>query len=88
MNEEKLKEIVREAVREEMVRWKRAEARGALAGFLIHLILYILVNLVCSIYVLAKHEYFWPIYPIIFWGAGLLIHLAGVLRQRSAALKE
>lgn len=90
MEEQRLKEIVREAVREELREWEKARAarrfRGALLGFFVHLGLYVVVNLGATIYVLAKREpYFWPVWPIVFWGAGVATHLVGLLALRRAA---
>lgn len=51
---------------------ERVEAK---MGFYIHLAVYLIVNTFLVILNLTfTKEYFWAIWPIIGWGAGLIIH--------------
>ena len=51
---------------------KRVEAR---MGFYIHLAVYFMVNTFLTILNLTfTSDYFWVIWPMIGWGAGLIIH--------------
>ncbi|RLI10824.1 hypothetical protein DRO33_05200, partial [Candidatus Bathyarchaeota archaeon] len=60
MEAERLREMIREIIREEIAEWerKRFETRWkeAKAGFLLHLTLYVVFNVSCSIYVLATNQ--------------------------------
>jgi len=46
------------------------------------------VNEVFSAYVLLTGGFFWPVFPIIFWGAGLTVHYIGVFGERKRVSKE
>ncbi|MFI7680162.1 2TM domain-containing protein [Actinophytocola sp. NPDC049390] len=52
---------------------KRLEERR---GFFPHLIMYVVVNagLVVIWAATAPDSFFWPAFPLLFWGAGLLMH--------------
>lgn len=52
---------------------KRLEERR---GFVPHVIFFLVVNAgLVLIWVLAGAEgLFWPLFPLLFWGAGLLMH--------------
>ncbi|MCD6232665.1 2TM domain-containing protein [Candidatus Aerophobetes bacterium] len=47
-----------------------------------------MVNGVFSAYVLLTGGFFWPVFPIIFWGAGLTVHYIGVFGERKRVSKE
>jgi uncharacterized membrane protein len=52
---------------------KRLEERR---GFFPHLIMYIVVNagLVVVWMATGSDSFFWPAFPLLFWGGGLLVH--------------
>jgi hypothetical protein len=52
---------------------KRLEERR---GFVPHLIIYVVTNTgLVFVWVAAGGDsFFWPVFPILFWGAGLLAH--------------
>jgi hypothetical protein len=52
---------------------KRLEERR---GFVPHVILYIVINagLVFVWTTTAPDAFFWPVFPILFWGAGVVMH--------------
>jgi hypothetical protein len=51
---------------------KIAESRY---GFLWHLPIYLVVNLgLVAIWYASDRSFFWPIFPIFFWGIGLFSH--------------
>jgi len=57
----------------------RSAARKRLAerrGFVPHLIIYLVTNAGLAFVWLATggDSFFWPVFPILFWGAGLLAH--------------
>jgi hypothetical protein len=59
---------------------KRIEAKRA---FRFHLALYLLVNLfLIVIWALTGHGYFWPIWPILGWGIGIVFHGWAVYLQK------
>jgi len=35
-----------------------------------------------------KGEFFWPVFPIIFWGGGLAVHCIGVFGERRRLSRE
>jgi hypothetical protein len=58
---------------------KRAAARKRLEerrGFIPHVIFFLVVNagLVVIWVMNGANGMFWPIFPLLFWGAGLLMH--------------
>ena len=69
---------VREIAREEALRIRLASTKGEKKGWYYHLTIYIIVNAIFSVYALAVGDPFWPIYPIVFWGAGVSVHGVGV----------
>lgn len=52
---------------------KRLEERR---GFLPHLLIFILFNsgLVIVWLTTGPHNFFWPMFPLLFWGIGLVMH--------------
>jgi predicted membrane channel-forming protein YqfA (hemolysin III family) len=52
---------------------KRLEERR---GFAPHLIIYVLINagLVAIWATTAPDAFFWPVFPLVFWGAGVVMH--------------
>jgi hypothetical protein len=49
---------------------KRLRAR---AGFWTHLLIYLTVNtFIIVIWVVSSGGFFWPVFPIVFWGIGLI----------------
>jgi hypothetical protein len=66
---------------------RRAEARRAAArrGFEEHLRTYVMVMaLLVAIWALTGMGYFWPVWPALGWGIGILSHGASVPRGRHA----
>ncbi len=64
---------------EEQRQWaiRRIEAKR---GFWIHLVVYITVNaLLVGIWATASDDFFWPIWPILGWGIGLVSHAIAVM---------
>ena len=54
----------------------------------IHLLVYIGVNTPISVYVLFKGGFFWPIFLVIFWGAGLFVHFVQFLEDRRKVRRD
>ncbi|GAB3899565.1 2TM domain-containing protein [Kibdelosporangium lantanae] len=52
---------------------KRLEERR---GFVPHLIIYVLINVgLVAIWVTTSPDaFFWPVFPLVFWGAGVVMH--------------
>ena len=49
--------------------------------FLAHLVAYVLVNaMIVAIWATTSGGFFWPIFPIIGWGIGLIFHGLEVYR--------
>ncbi len=82
------KEEIKKIVREEILKQKLEGSKGAIKSWYYHLIIYLVVNIVSSVYVLISGGFFWPVFPIIFWGAGILAHLIGVLGERKSVQKQ
>lgn len=60
---------------------KIAEARY---GFLWHLPLYLIINLgMVGAWLVSGQGFFWPIFPIFFWGIGLVSHYMAAYRGPS-----
>lgn len=58
---------------------KIAESRY---GFLWHLPIYVLVNLgLVGIWYFSDRSFFWPIFPLFFWGIGLFSHYMTAYRE-------
>jgi hypothetical protein len=45
-------------------------------------VVYLVVNGSFSAYVLLTRGFFWPVFPIIFWGGGLVIHCIAAFGER------
>ena len=60
---------------------KRLEERR---GFIPHLLIFLLVNigLVVVWASTGSDGFFWPVFPIVFWGGGLLVHAWSAFVQR------
>jgi len=69
-------ESIRRLVREEILERELRRINSAYKGFYIHLAIYCIVNAVFSVFVLLRGGSFWPIFPIVFWGAGVLVHFS------------
>lgn len=81
-------ERVREIVKEEILKERLERAKAEVAHWYIHLVVYLVVNGAFSAYVLLTGGFFWPIFPIIFWGGGVVIHCIGVFGERRRLSKE
>lgn len=57
---------------------RRAAAVGRLEAkrdFRTHVVVYVVVNAVLvAIWALSGQGYFWPVWPILGWGVGLVLH--------------
>jgi predicted membrane channel-forming protein YqfA (hemolysin III family) len=52
------------------------------SDFHAHLLVYLLVNAsLTGIWFFTGHGYFWPIFPILFWGIGLIMNAWDVYRR-------
>ena len=58
---------------------KRIWAKRA---FELHATVYVAVNLLIAVWALTGREYFWPIWPVLCWGVGLVVHYWTVLLLR------
>lgn len=57
------------------------ELAQARYGFLWHLPIYIVVNAgLVGIWFFTGRGFFWPVFPLAFWGLGLLGHYLGAYR--------
>lgn len=65
---------------EDIEKYRKAKDRVAeLKGFYVHLIIYLLVNVIMVFYnLLANPGYYWFVWPLIGWGIGLSVHALGV----------
>jgi hypothetical protein len=51
--------------------------------FRTHVVAYVVVNaFLVGIWVVTEGDYFWPIWPILGWGIGLVLHAWSVFGQR------
>jgi fatty acid desaturase len=58
-------------------------------GFLWHLPIYVIVNAGCvMLWVLSGGGFPWPLFPIFFWGMGLLAHYFTAYRSHSGGWIE
>ena len=58
-------------------------------GFVVHLIVYILVNgMLIAVNLLYSPEVIWFFYPLIGWGIGISMHYLFVVRFLEKTLKE
>ena len=50
--------------------------------FLAHLLAYVLINgSVLIIWALTGSGFFWPVFPMLAWGVGLVLHAWDIYRQ-------
>jgi hypothetical protein len=69
--------------------YREMEKEEAKRGFIIHLIVYVLVNvLLITINLIYTVEVIWFFYPLIGWGIGLTFHYLGAVRWLDNELKE
>ena len=65
---------------------QRQEAIGRLKSrreFASHLIVYVVVNaMLVALWAITTGGYFWPIWPLLGWGVGLVLHGWTVYFQR------
>ena len=65
---------------------RRQEAIGRLKArreFTSHLIVYVVVNaMLVALWAISTGGYFWPIWPLLGWGVGLVLHGWTVYFQR------
>jgi len=65
------------------------EKEEARRGFIIHLVVYILVNaMLTAINLIYTIKVLWFFYPLIGWGIGLTIHFLGAMRWLENRLKD
>lgn len=67
---------------------ERIEARQ---GFIWHLVSYVIVMLLLNGIWLATGgptEFYWPIFPMMGWGVGLLFHGAGIVLDREPSEED
>jgi len=70
----------------ETVARKRVEAR---AGFLVHLIMYLVMNAgLVTIWKLTGHGYPWFVWPALFWGIGILAHAVSLVLGPGSAFER
>ena len=57
--------------------------------FKIHLLAYVLVNgSLAGIWAMTGTTFFWPIFPILFWGIGLIFNAWDVYRRQEPSEHE
>ena len=81
-------ESIRRVVREEILRRELRRVNDAYKAFYIHLAIYCTVNAAFSVFVLLRGGFFWPRYPIVFWGAGVLVHFSCLSVAKKSVEKE
>lgn len=58
-------------------------------GFWVHLAIYLAVNtLLVFIWAAGPRDYFWPVWPMLGWGIGVVAHAAAVLVGPSTISEE
>jgi hypothetical protein len=63
-----------------------SHARAARDGFLIHLTVYVAVNLLLvGVWALTNRDHPWFLYPLLGWGVGIAVHGAVVRVHTSRA---
>lgn len=70
-------------------RERRRRGRSGRQGLRAHATSYVMVMaLLVAIWLLTSHEhaYFWPIWPMLGWGFGLIAHVVSALSQRRGEL--
>jgi hypothetical protein len=69
--------------------YREIRVEGEKRGFLTHLVVYVLVNvMLILINLLYSPEYIWFFYPLIGWGIGITIHYLSAVRWIEKILKE
>jgi len=64
-----------EVTREEALRDKAIRRLKKKRDFHTHVLVYVLVNaFLVAIWMVSGHGYFWPIFPIVGWGIGLVMN--------------
>ena len=65
---------------EQEIKYQKAKERvEAIKGFYIHLIVYVVVNLILfSINMIVSPDSLWFIWPLMGWGVGLVLHALSV----------
>ena len=81
-------ESIRRLVREEILERELRRVNDAYKGFYIHLAIYCIVNAAFSVFVLLRGGFFWPIYPIVFWVAGVLVHISSLSIAKKSVERE
>jgi len=81
-------ESIRRLVREEILERELRRVNDAYKGFHIHLAIYCIVNAAFSVFVLLRGGFFWPIFPIVFWGAGVLVHISSLSIAKKSVERE
>ena len=57
------------------LRERAVASLGKKHDFWSHVVVYLLVNgLLIGIWAMSGNGYFWPVFPIVFWGIGVLFH--------------
>ena len=81
-------ESIRRLMREEILRQELRRVNDAYRAFYIHLAIYCIVNTAFSVFVLLRGGFFWLIFPIVFWGAGVLVHFSCLSVAKKSVEKE
>lgn len=70
--------------------YRQARRRAAAKfRFLIHLTVYIVVNLLlAAINLMASPQYYWFVWPLMGWGIGIVFHGLAIFVFTSGSLKE
>jgi len=79
---------VREIVKEEILKERLERAKAGVRGWYYHLVIYLVINGAFSAYVLLTGRFFWPVFPIIFWGGGVILHAIGVFGEKRRVSRE
>jgi hypothetical protein len=73
-------------ISDEMQRTRARELAKARYGFLWHLPIYIIVNAgLIGLWAVSPQGFFWPFFPLVFWGLGLTAHYVGAYHARGEA---
>ena len=81
-------ESIRRIVREEILGRELRRINSAYKAFYMHFAIYCIVNAAFSVFVLLRGGIFWPIFPIVFWGAGVLVHFSCLSVAKKSVEKE
>lgn len=70
-------------ISEETRKWQARELAVARYGFRWHLPIYVIVNAgLIGLWASSGGQgFFWPIFPLVFWGIGLVAHYVGAYRS-------